>query len=380
MVANLIISFFLLFLTELSNKKNKRMEKIIIVGITMILGLYYRTTASDWVAYRLLYENVLPKLSLNSILNSKMIFNMDRGFVLLSYFFYKLTVGYNIFQALIIGSCTFFLLYFIKDRTSNFYIAIIFLLSNFFNLYVSEPILRQLIAITIIVYGVYYIENKKFFKYIITVLIATQFHLSAIICICFYFLNYIKIDLKRSIFIFILGFLLFLNIEFLFKGVTVVFPSLSHYYSYIKYNSEINKSFFNYIRIIFLISMYIICLNNKKNKINNVYIGITLGYLILLFNKDKFFLLGRLDGYFLIPVSIYFSNIDMKKKFLKIIFNIFNILLLCHFLNLNKDTLEYNNYLTSLLTGKQGKKYIEKEREYNAVKKEIYNEISSISK
>lgn len=375
MIVNLIISILLSLLSVLPFQNNKKLKKVIIIVITVILGLYYRLTTSDWVAYRLLYEEVLPKLSLELIVNSRLIFNMDRGFVILSYFFHNLGISYNIFQSFILGSCIFYILYFLKEKKGNFYIAIIFLLSNFFNLYISEPILRQLIAITIVMFGIYYIEKKLFLKYLLIILIAAQFHLSAVICIFFYLFNFIKINLNRSILIFIVSFLLFSNIGILFKGVTLVFPSLSHYYTYIKYNNIVDKSVFTYIRIVFLIIIYILCLRNKPN---NIYTGLTLVYLVLVINKDKLFLLGRLDGYFLIPAAIYFSNID--KYFIKILFNFFNILLLCYYLSLNKNSLEYKNYLIVLLKGKNSNEYIQKEKSYRSIKKEVYRAISSISK
>lgn len=57
----------------------------------------------------------------------------------------------------------------------------------------SLNITRQFIAVAIVLFALKYILKKSFIKYLILIIIASQFHLSALFCIIFYFLSF-----KRS--------------------------------------------------------------------------------------------------------------------------------------------------------------------------------------
>ncbi|UOQ50326.1 EpsG family protein [Gracilibacillus caseinilyticus] len=64
----------------------------------------------------------------------------------------------------------------------------------------SLNITRQFIAVTIVLFAIKYILRRSFVKYVIFILIATQFHMSAIICIIFYFLNFKKSTLIQYLY------------------------------------------------------------------------------------------------------------------------------------------------------------------------------------
>ncbi|MGG4287973.1 EpsG family protein [Priestia megaterium] len=75
----------------------------------------------------------------------------------------------------------------------------------YFMLYYIESlnIIKQMLAVSIVLYSYRFILDRKFFRYIFFIIIATLFHQSAFICILFYFLNFKKnnrLKIKRGIF------------------------------------------------------------------------------------------------------------------------------------------------------------------------------------
>ena len=69
-----------------------------------------------------------------------------------------------------------------------------------YNLYFNYMnIMRQAIAIAIVLFAYEYLKNKKIIKYSILVLIASLFHTSSIICLLFIIFSKVKYDKKINI-------------------------------------------------------------------------------------------------------------------------------------------------------------------------------------
>ncbi len=96
----------------------------------------------------------------------------------------------------------------------------------------SYNIVRQIIATSIIFYGFKYIEQKKIIKYVVTVIVATTFHTSALFCLPLYFLNFSseKFSKTRQVIIMILAFLLPLGFNLIFEYLSEI-PIFSKYAS-----------------------------------------------------------------------------------------------------------------------------------------------------
>lgn len=107
--------------------------------------------------------------------------------------------------------------------------------------------------------GFKYIEKRCFFKYLLIIILAVQFHLSAFIVFPLYFLEKIKLDKKRYLFIFIGVYISILLISNIFLELTSVFPKLlkyEHYFLSSRYGLSRNRSILGEIYHIILVIVY----------------------------------------------------------------------------------------------------------------------------
>lgn len=77
----------------------------------------------------------------------------------------------------------------------------VFLFVEVGNYYSSFNLMRQIMAVSIVVLGSKYLFERKFWKYLAVVLVASTFHVSALIMIPFYFISGIRLG-KKSIIIY----------------------------------------------------------------------------------------------------------------------------------------------------------------------------------
>lgn len=176
---------------------------------------------------------------------------------------------------------------------------------------------RQFMAISIWVYSIQYIINKKFLNYILLIILASMFHVSVIILLPLYFIPYIKINKKGlwlSLYLIslILGttnfFISFVESIINFMGSKIAIIGLYLYYietNMLVVDNEILTGFGFIFKI--TLNLLILILSNKVTK---AYPNTTI-YFILFFIGSILFnlsyniqLIGRINNYFLILRSV----------------------------------------------------------------------------
>lgn len=129
-------------------------------------------------------------------------------------------------QAIIIVT-SFFILFFMIYAIKKFSTNVVFSLYLFITLYyyfASFNLIRQFIAIAILLVGYEFIKERSFWKFLLTVIIASLFHQSALIFIMLYFLYGIRLNAKKIILI-IFGFVfLIYSFDILIKFFLKLFP------------------------------------------------------------------------------------------------------------------------------------------------------------
>lgn len=88
--------------------------------------------------------------------------------------------------------------YFLKDNSKNYMQSIfIFITFNFYGYFFG--ILRQALAISILLYSLKFIKERKLLSFLLFVFLASLFHKTALVFISLYFVYDLKIDRKRFI-------------------------------------------------------------------------------------------------------------------------------------------------------------------------------------
>lgn len=347
--------------------QTKLRSNFLIILTVFFLGFSYNM-GGDWRAYKIFYEEILPKLTINTFST----FRFEKGYIFLNYIFNKLGINYELFQAIILMSCILLILKLLEKNSKNFYFAYVYIFNELLFTYSTEPILRQFIAITLIILSFKYIEERKFLKYLILVFLAIQFHKSAVIGIFFYFSNYLNFKSKRKILItIILAFIFSLNIEKILNLVVKEIPALNSYLYYLvneKYSSFVQRSLLGNLYLIITVCIYffIIIYTNYEKKyliyLNLAIFGITFGIF-----SNCFIILSRFNSYFIFPIAVVISNIDRLNFNLKIrkilIVFILVIQIFTKYSGILKDNYikkkyyYYQNYLIEILKGKNAESY-----------------------
>lgn len=188
---NLITSTIFNFLSrKLKNIKNKSSKFFEIIGLTipiLVCGLRYNV-GTDFENYQIWFFQYL---------NAPISFeDKDFGFGIMIKIIQLFTVNPQILFIISAIIINILIMLFIKENT-DFYDLGYFLFIALYFYYSSFNIMRQWIAISIFLYSLKFIYNKKIIKYLICVALASVFHKTALLTIPIYFVFRMKINLKN---------------------------------------------------------------------------------------------------------------------------------------------------------------------------------------
>lgn len=116
----------------------------------------------------------------------------EYGYTLLTYLVAKLTGSFQLLQTIIEFSILLFIYLGIsrlKNKDASVWLCMLTYYLLFFNN--SLNMVRQWMAMSILLFGFKYIENQELYKFVIVVLFAYLFHTTAIIGLLFYFIYWI---------------------------------------------------------------------------------------------------------------------------------------------------------------------------------------------
>lgn len=251
----LIICAMAFFSLVLKKKKNR--SKVVLyfssIGIILIQGLRATSVGNDIHVY-------LRGLGLANgmnFLSGDRLYNFEIGFSLFTQLMARLGINEIQFLFLIAAmiiipiSVTIY-----KKSVSSSLSIIMYICLGFFTFSFSG--IRQSIALAITFYSFKYIEERRFIKFLLLVVLATTFHKTAIIFLPAYFLYPIKIKGKHIMVIFIL--LALIN---LFKSR--IYSLI--YYLYRGY-SPIIEDTGAYTLLFIMIAVYVSSFIFDKKKIN----------------------------------------------------------------------------------------------------------------
>lgn len=145
------------------------------------VGYDYNLYASWFLNYR---------ARMTSILGG---YKQEKGFLIPMKFVSEVTDNYQVMFVIIAAIISTAVMLFIYFYCEKPYLGVFCFLSfgAFFN---SMNFMRQMIAATIVLYAIQYIKKKQYLRFLVFVLLASAFHVSALIMVVFYFLVQIKMN------------------------------------------------------------------------------------------------------------------------------------------------------------------------------------------
>lgn len=179
--------------------KRKTVSIIFIYLVIVVhVGLRWET-GTDWNSNHILFNNI------NMDAGYKFWYNyVEIGYTLFVFSIKKFNISYSGF--LLLHAITFYLLIFkgFRYRGVNFFTTLLFFYSLTAGMIGSN---RQLLALAIVIYAIQYLLNGRRIPFVALVILASFFHLSALIAFAYLFMNQ-KIESKSIILVLTAGFVL----------------------------------------------------------------------------------------------------------------------------------------------------------------------------
>lgn len=336
----ILLSFFSFF-----NKKIRFQNYVIntpfyIVLFIFILFFIFRDTSlgSDFEGYVIHYNMLLS--------NEVSIIAKEQEYLyrFLEHIFVILELPYWVFFSFL-----YLLIYYLilKSLPSNKYLMALGIFSLFIGgfFFFSLSAVRQTIAIAIFFYAIKFVIKKQFTYYLVAVIFASLFHLSAFFLIPLYFFNYLKYNSKLFIFIYLVTlvpvFQLYIY-NFIYGSISAIVENIFLFKPYIRYfdssrlvlDSSVNIGI-GFI-ITQILNLFILLMADKvlkvKNEYNIYYILFAINCIVLnLFYNIE--LITRLNMYFSIsflvvfPMSLYLSKVTNLQKTIALLIVFLSILL-----------------------------------------------------
>lgn len=309
----MIIYFVLIFLISLIyifSKRYKNGDKVFLfisfLLLTFVSGLRNRCIGVDTNMYVYFFEH-LNTIGFNDLMNLR----YEYGFSLFSKIISLLTDNYHIYLLIVSSIINASVLNFISKNSKNKGLSVIlFILCNFYFSYMN--IMRQALALSIILFSFEALKKKKKLLFAFLILLASQFHFSAIICLIFIFLNKIKLTKKHLPIILLTSIIFFIYGNLIFNYFCSLSPRLA---SYIGTDYSNNNYFGALFESMIIFSQYIFGLivtkknNYIKKENNDMFIagGIVVATIISVLTM-KATIFNRILHYFSIITIVWTPN------------------------------------------------------------------------
>lgn len=319
----LFSSTFILFLSKF-RKSSIFFLILSFILIILISSLRAESVGTDNPAYSEWYNSIDLNLSLYELITLNII-DFEPGFVILNYVIKSLDFNYNLalvfYSILVWGPIFYFYKYF-----KNYFYFVIFTLITLGYLFFTFNGQRQAIAIGFIFLATKYLYEKKNIKFIISIIIATSFHFSAILFSTIYYIFKIP-KLPTFFWIFLILFSLFFPLSYLFYSIGKVANLFPFYSSYLLLDNFTQSNNFSPGVFYQVILEFIILLYYRIYAKTNLEIFIFHLFLIGAISYNLFYgnlFLSRLVVYLLyfqaIVFAIIFSNFLKTKKYIEALF------------------------------------------------------------
>lgn len=308
------------FIGLLAKKKNNNILILVFVLIILVAisGLRGSSVGTDTNTYIGIFENIPRNFQIDSMLNH----HVEPLYFLLNWWI-KFMNGSSL-TLLILTSfiVNFFVIRSILEHSKDKFFSI-FLYVGLYHFYQSFNGIRQYIAVSLVLFSYKYVKSKEFSKFIILILIASGFHITALIFIPFYFIYNRMISFKTLIGFTILVFIFIISFNELLSIVFNYFPQYQFYENTIAQSSSGNRDIVLSFSFIFLGGMF----GNLKSKSHLYLTMIAITYfafsiLTLFYDANLIMRLGWYFSIFMIiyiPNTLMFINNDKLRRLLKYI-------------------------------------------------------------
>ena len=322
MIGFILIIFTILFAGFLFPGRNSKNKKIFLFITFFALFLFSGLRAPSVGIDTRTYIEWFNFISSHELKESLIHIKAEQGFII---FMYLLTFLGNA-QIFIIISSLFIL--FAVARTIYKYSSSPMASTLIFTIFIFSRTMngiRQYMALAIVLLAVPYLVNQKPIKYIICVIIASYFHISALLLVLFSFFSINKVELSKMKLriIIIISMIATFNYDLIIEYIYIIMPK----YERFKYGSANGEGDLSVpwllieIAIFILVVLYVYkkeinksVLSNVSNEIqlkaNKIFLVLFLAHIMVTLASANMYILNRLEIYtrisiiFIYPIAL----------------------------------------------------------------------------
>lgn len=179
-----ILAFFNDVVQSIQMKKYRKHIFVLCSIFLILFGATRFQTGYDYLSYEQIFTYV-SNMNLNSVLFSNEL-NIEKGYLVINYMLKDVDYGTFLFIVTSFSICCK-LIYFYKNTNKQF-IVLLFYYASIFITY-DMGVLRQSIAIGVLLWGYKAIEERNVKKFIVLVLVASSFHITSLVMLPLYFMK-----------------------------------------------------------------------------------------------------------------------------------------------------------------------------------------------
>ena len=301
----ILITYFIIQVIPIA-KERKNKYFLFIAFFEFFLILAFRKPISDMIKY-CQYYSIIGETSWKDLIY----FSWEKGYIFLNKILYMINHSEQFF--IIVTSALGLIgpYYFIKRYSKNYLMSVLlFIILSFFGYHYY--VLRQMLALSVLLFSIRFIEERKLGKFILCVLLATSLHLTSILFLIGYFIFPLKITKKHFIRVMII-----VAILIPLKGVLVKLVALVGYQEYIGVSTSDGYNLL-IMMLGFLILFYIIASfrSKDKNEENTIFYNQFFLAVMLQVLATSQSVIARIVVDFYIAIIILIPNVieDLKEE------------------------------------------------------------------
>lgn len=319
----LLLSFFLVTLLFSRKNRDVKTDKKYLITCFIILTLFLAFRGEDVGLDMGNYQYFFGGATRFRFFRLTRFSGFENGFVFYIRLVAIISKSFHdfIFITSILSMLGFF--FFIKDNSKNYFASLLLFIT--FGFYICHfCILRQVLAMSILLFSYKYVKEEKFWKFTLLVLIAATFHKTSIVFFPVYFLSKIPYN-KKIIYIYLISMLLLfiLRVPLINLATTILYGQYEGY-------KDTSGSGYVMLGLIYAVVLGIMLvfknykLEDRESKILFYMLLLSIPFQILATVQG---LLARIVMYFtcslmiLIPNAIETKNLK-ERKFLIICYTI----------------------------------------------------------
>ena len=333
-ILNLLIILFWYFIFSYKKNDTKINLFFIIVGIQLILlgGLRGVSVGTDTITYSMEYDFFR---AYRIVQYSR----LEYGYIALMSVLSYLNADFMWLLLATSAIIIFFVFIGIKNISPNAFLSV-YLFVSMYLYYYSFNVIRQCMAVAISFFAYKYILNRNIIKYILCILLAVQFHTTALIMLPIYFI--FVLTKKNIMFIFlIICYFLFIFINPFIDFVLTLIPKYISYFDGEMMETFVGMRYILVYGLIVLFGAFIIRRYDVDKKFILEFMFICIAFILNTLTLFGFSMFTRLAWYFTIYSIVFIPNclsrIDNKyiKKLVLILIILITFMYHYYFLSVN---------------------------------------------